>query len=138
MMKEYFGSEKATYSKQNGVVIPKKFFNPLSARNNSPFVLYASLIDGKSNYILVFDELGKKSDDFKEQESLELRVRDKKRIILPEEFRKGLGLGRRITFAGLGDYFEIWNTDLWNAYLEDNRESMKKYYKKFRKIFEGI
>lgn len=65
--------------------------------------------------------------------SLQIEIDKDGRIVLPKERREQIGInekGGMITMIGLGDYFEIWNKDVYDeiegvdeeAYLEEQGE----------------
>ena len=42
------------------------------------------------------------------------------RLLINEKLRKRANLGTTLTLVGVRDHIEIWNTDDWENYLEDN------------------
>ena len=42
------------------------------------------------------------------------------RLLINEKLRKRANLGTNLTLVGVRDHIEIWNTDDWEHYLEDN------------------
>jgi MraZ protein len=42
------------------------------------------------------------------------------RLLINEKFRKRANLGTALTLVGVRDHIEIWNTDDWEHYLDDN------------------
>ena len=42
------------------------------------------------------------------------------RLLINEKLRRRAGLGTTLTLVGVRDHIEVWNTDDWERYLEDN------------------
>ena len=42
------------------------------------------------------------------------------RLLINEKLRKRANLGTTLTLVGVRDHIEIWNTDDWEHYLDDN------------------
>ena len=42
------------------------------------------------------------------------------RLLINEKLRKRANLGTALTLVGVRDHIEIWNTDDWERYLDDN------------------
>ncbi|MBC8378441.1 MAG: hypothetical protein H8E62_04630 [Planctomycetes bacterium] len=42
------------------------------------------------------------------------------RLLINEKLRRRAGLGTTLTLVGVRDHIELWNTDDWEGYLEDN------------------
>ena len=42
------------------------------------------------------------------------------RLLINEKLRKRANLGTALTLVGVRDHIELWNTDDWERYLEDN------------------
>ncbi|MDH4202200.1 MAG: hypothetical protein OEV87_04845 [Phycisphaerae bacterium] len=42
------------------------------------------------------------------------------RLLINEKLRKRANLGTTLTLVGVRDHIEVWNTDDWEHYLEDN------------------
>jgi len=42
------------------------------------------------------------------------------RLLINEKLRKRANLGTNLTLVGVRDHIEIWNTDDWEHYLDDN------------------
>ena len=48
------------------------------------------------------------------------------RILIPEHLRKYAGIDKDVTVIGSGNRVEIWNTDKWNEYLENQTQERIK------------
>lgn len=42
------------------------------------------------------------------------------RLLINEKLRRRANLGTNLTLVGVRDHIEVWNTDDWEHYLEDN------------------
>jgi MraZ protein len=42
------------------------------------------------------------------------------RLLINEKLRRRANLGTTLTLVGVRDHIEVWNTDNWEHYLEDN------------------
>ena len=42
------------------------------------------------------------------------------RLLINEKLRRRAGLGTTLTLVGVRDHIELWHTDDWEGYLEDN------------------
>ena len=42
------------------------------------------------------------------------------RLLINERLRKRAGLSDQITLIGVRDHIELWNTDSWDKYVQDN------------------
>ncbi|MHC5082591.1 MAG: division/cell wall cluster transcriptional repressor MraZ [Planctomycetota bacterium] len=42
------------------------------------------------------------------------------RLLINEKLRRRAGLGTTLTLVGVRDHIEVWNTEDWERYLEDN------------------
>lgn len=42
------------------------------------------------------------------------------RLLINEKLRRRANLGTNLTLVGVRDHIEVWNTDGWEQYLEDN------------------
>lgn len=64
-------------------------------------------------------------------ESRTLAIDGDGRIVLPEEFRQHAGLENRATFVGLGEKFQIWEPERFEARRTQAREKVQEHRKLF-------
>jgi MraZ protein len=57
------------------------------------------------------------------------------RIGVPEKLRKHAGLTREVTWVGVGDRAELWDTAKWRAYETEN---LKRFQETFDKVAETM
>ncbi len=51
------------------------------------------------------------------------------RVILPERMRKHAGITSHVTFVGLGEKFQIWEPDTFNAQFKEGRKKLSELKK---------
>jgi MraZ protein len=63
------------------------------------------------------------------------------RITLPERMCERLNIADWVTVVGMGDYFQIWSRDVFEANYEDDRrialEGLQAYTEEQRKALAG-
>ncbi len=57
----------------------------------------------------------------------ELPVDGQGRILIPEKLRKYANLVDQVVVNGAGDHLEIWNSESWSAYNDENLENFDAY-----------
>ena len=57
----------------------------------------------------------------------ELPVDGQGRILIPEKLRKYANLVDQVVVNGAGDHLEIWNSEGWSAYNDENLENFDAY-----------
>ncbi len=57
----------------------------------------------------------------------ELPVDGQGRILIPEKLRKYANLVDQVVVNGAGDHLEIWNSESWSAYNDENLENFDTY-----------
>ena len=57
----------------------------------------------------------------------ELSVDGQGRILIPEKLRKYANLVDQVVVNGAGDHLEIWNSESWSAYNDENLENFDAY-----------
>ena len=57
----------------------------------------------------------------------ELPVDGQGRILIPEKLRKYANLIDQVVVNGAGDHLEIWNSESWSAYNDENLENFDAY-----------
>ena len=55
------------------------------------------------------------------------------RLLIGERLRKRAGLKNQITLVGIRDHIEIWNTEMWDGYVEDHMAQFQKQMSQARK-----
>lgn len=117
MFEGYNWKKECTYHPKSGMIIPKYFYWVLEGRNSPPFNLYSFLRNDEFPYVELFDDFGRKSDDFPtSEEPVVLRVRSQRRILLPHQFEEALGLDDRVMVVGNRNKFELWKPEDWFRY----------------------
>lgn len=56
------------------------------------------------------------------------------RLLLNERLRKRANLKEQVTLVGVRDHIELWNTESWEQYLEDNMAQYQKQMSQARQI----
>ena len=56
------------------------------------------------------------------------------RLLLNERLRKRAGLKDKVTLVGVRDHIELWNSENWERYLEDNMAQYQKQMSQARQI----
>jgi MraZ protein len=57
------------------------------------------------------------------------------RLLLNDRLRKRAGLSDNVTLLGIKDHIELWNSDHWERYLEDN---MMQYHKQAAQARQSV
>jgi len=124
----YVSEKECKYHPKLGMHIPRVIYGVLEGRNPPPFVLYSFLMnDGEFPYVALFDEFGKKSEEFPlTEEPTTISIRSPKRIVLPAHFKSGLNLDDRVTVIGNCGAFELWNPADWSGYCKLHEKEFKR------------
>lgn len=48
------------------------------------------------------------------------------RLLLSEKLRRRAGLKNSVTLVGVRDHIELWNTDSWESFLQDNFQQYQR------------
>ena len=51
---------------------------------------------------------------------------NQRRVTIPQSLRSYAGLGRDLTVIGAGDRVEIWDTEAWNAYYDEQESAFSE------------
>jgi len=102
-----YGSDFYIVLGANGVLClyPEKYFQQI--------VLAGAAGTAAPDEAVVFERLG-----FALASRVELDRQG--RLLLSEKLRKRARLGGNLTLVGVRDHIEMWNTDDWEKYLQDN------------------
>ena len=130
----FIGSYQHNIDAKGRVIIPTKFREELGecfyvtmGINNCLFVL------SKEQWDLFLDKLANqpisKATDIARffcAGATEAVPNAQGRILIPEHLRKYAGIDKDVTVIGSGNRVEIWNTDKWNEYLENQTQERIK------------
>lgn len=56
------------------------------------------------------------------------------RLLINERLRKRAGLKDKVTMVGVRDHIELWNSESWEQYLDDNMAQYQKQMSQARQI----
>lgn len=135
----FVGEYEVTFSGQGRIIIPKKIREALGV--GKAFTLtkgFENCLSGFRN-----TDWEKAANNLISQSSLENRKEETKRhlfssaaimdidgqgrFVIPKNLLDYAGLKSKVTIIGVGDHFEIWNSEYWKKYLakiEMNPESL--------------
>ena len=89
-------------------------------------------LENKLNMLPLTDERARTLKRFLQGGCIQLELDKQGRVLITQPLRKYANLKSSITFVGLGDHIELWDSELWNKNCDFSD------YEKLGKSMEGL
>src|SRR5262245_25619005 len=137
----FYGEFTVTLDDKNRVVVPSKFREAIE-QTDQPLEFF--LAPGVDTCLLLFDKRSfeKLRATFSERDHFKANARTFQRlfftrtaqvscdslgrILIPDKLKSHANISRDLTFAGVGERIEIWDSETWNRFIDENKSNFEQ------------
>jgi MraZ protein len=115
------------------IYVSKGFDGCLELRNQKDFEAYAEKILKTPNTL----EVARKVQRIFLGNTTNLEIDAAKRILLPIDLTKNVGINKEVVISGVGDLVEIWDKNKYDAYMKTAEKEYENVADKYARITQG-